>query len=245
MTAAPIPNAPGTGTEAADDADGVSTESGKVTERLLEAATSVFAERGFEAARVAEIARRAGLTTGAIYARWPGKRDMLIDAVDHILPRILPRSRLSQVGATEMLPPEMIAALGTSLMAADDVGALRDVMLQAFVSARRDEEFRATVCRALNEEADQLRSIVSAGKSEGFFDPVLSTTAIVMLCQAVGLGTHLVRSAGLEDHNIPALDEWNALVARLIAAAAPTSATALADPSPAVEEESSDDDRLP
>ena len=35
-------------------------------QRLLEAATEVFLEKGYEGTRVAEVARRAGLTTGAI-----------------------------------------------------------------------------------------------------------------------------------------------------------------------------------
>ena len=43
----------------------------KTTARLLEVAAKEFIERGYEAARVSDIARRAGVTTGAIYARWP------------------------------------------------------------------------------------------------------------------------------------------------------------------------------
>ena len=45
--------------------------------RLLAAATAEFAERGYAGARVAEIARRAGVTTGAIYSprgrSWHGR----------------------------------------------------------------------------------------------------------------------------------------------------------------------------
>ena len=47
--------------------------------RLLDAAVTEIAERGPDRATVAAIARRAGLTTGALYARWPGKRDLLND----------------------------------------------------------------------------------------------------------------------------------------------------------------------
>src|SRR4051795_1681918 len=49
--------------------------------RLLDAAAEVFAERGFEGAGVAEIARRAGFTTGAIYSRFAGKADLLAEAI--------------------------------------------------------------------------------------------------------------------------------------------------------------------
>ncbi len=50
--------------------------------RLLAAATEVFAEEGYAGARVAEIARRAGVTTGAIYSRYRGKDELLASAIE-------------------------------------------------------------------------------------------------------------------------------------------------------------------
>ncbi len=50
-------------------------------ERLLTAATEVFLEKGFEGTRVAEVARRAGLTTGAIYGNFESKADLLTAAL--------------------------------------------------------------------------------------------------------------------------------------------------------------------
>ena len=44
-------------------------KSERATEQLLDAATAVFGERGFEAATVSEVARRCGMTSGAVYAR--------------------------------------------------------------------------------------------------------------------------------------------------------------------------------
>ena len=50
-------------------------------ERLVEAAAAVFAERGYDGAGVQEVARRAGLTTGAIYGRFSGKAELLREAI--------------------------------------------------------------------------------------------------------------------------------------------------------------------
>jgi AcrR family transcriptional regulator len=50
-------------------------------QRLLDAATQVFLEKGYEGTRVAEIARRAGLTTGAIYGNFGSKADLLTEAL--------------------------------------------------------------------------------------------------------------------------------------------------------------------
>src|SRR5438445_9574435 len=51
-------------------------------DRLVAAAAEVFAEKGYDRAGVQEIARRAGLTTGAIYGRFTGKAELLHAAIE-------------------------------------------------------------------------------------------------------------------------------------------------------------------
>lgn len=46
--------------------------------RLLDAAETVFAQRGFHGASVEEIAREAGATTGALYANFAGKEELFL-----------------------------------------------------------------------------------------------------------------------------------------------------------------------
>jgi AcrR family transcriptional regulator len=53
--------------------------------RLLEAAETVFARRGFHGASVDEIAREAGATTGALYAHFAGKEDLFLQLLDHTM----------------------------------------------------------------------------------------------------------------------------------------------------------------
>src|SRR5215210_5207693 len=50
-------------------------------ERLVAAAIEVFRRDGYERARVQDIARAAGLTTGAIYANYRGKAELLSEAI--------------------------------------------------------------------------------------------------------------------------------------------------------------------
>lgn len=190
----------------------------EATERLLDAAVAVFAECGFEAAKVAEIARRAGLTTGAIYSRWPGKSALILDAVRHIAPQCMHLP----AAAAEMSAPETLAAVGTDLMSTEKIQA-RDVMVEALVSARRYDSFGAAVSDSMKQEVAKLSAVVSKGKTEGSIDPELSTHAIVALYQALGLGMHLVGLSQPEDGHVPAA-EWDALIRRLIAAVTPPSA---------------------
>ncbi|HKE75173.1 MAG TPA: helix-turn-helix domain-containing protein, partial [Acidimicrobiales bacterium] len=50
-------------------------------ERLLDAAARVFELKGYEGATVAQIAREAGVSSGAIYAHYASKADLLADAL--------------------------------------------------------------------------------------------------------------------------------------------------------------------
>lgn len=49
--------------------------------QIVEAAREVFAEKGYEAAAMAEIARRVGVVEGAIYRHFGGKRDLLFEVL--------------------------------------------------------------------------------------------------------------------------------------------------------------------
>jgi AcrR family transcriptional regulator len=62
-------------------------------EALLEAALAVFLEDGYGGASLAEIARRAGVGTPAIYRRWPTKADLAMAVVEHLSePEAIPDS---------------------------------------------------------------------------------------------------------------------------------------------------------
>lgn len=51
-------------------------------ERLLAAAKSVFARRGYHGASVEEIAAEAGFSTGALYSNFEGKEDLFLALMD-------------------------------------------------------------------------------------------------------------------------------------------------------------------
>src|SRR3954451_20119025 len=51
-------------------------------QRVLDAAARVFGRSGYEGARVAEIAKAAGLSVGAIYNHYPSKAELLAAVVE-------------------------------------------------------------------------------------------------------------------------------------------------------------------
>jgi AcrR family transcriptional regulator len=194
-----------------------------ITDRLLTAAIEVFIERGIEKAGVALIARRAGLTTGAIYSRWEGKQELLLDALAVVLMQQIAQLLAAGPGASAA---DVLGSLGADLMNREFTGDA--LMLEALVMARRDPVFRTTLHDRMADEESHLAALIDNGKDAGIIDPTLSTRAILTLCQAISLG--FVVMGAIEKPTADA-DEWNTVIHRLVTAALPAT-----DPEPDYED---------
>ena len=198
-TPASQPRSPGRGSSAEES-----------TERLLDAAASEFGENGFEGARVAHIARRCGLTTGAVYSRWLTKQELFLAAVE----QRASRGTEKVAGRSDLSTLEKLAAMGSALAATGDEAG--NLLLEACVIARRDDEMIEGVARSLDEEAAVIAGMVEEGKAAGEVDPALSTEAIVFACQSLSLGVRLAAAAAPRRGGQPSADDWNELMARFI-----------------------------
>ena len=56
-----------------------------VDQRILQATTSLLAQKGFRGLRVDDVARSAGVPKSTIYRRWPSLTDLAVAAVDDAL----------------------------------------------------------------------------------------------------------------------------------------------------------------
>ena len=194
-----------------------------LTHRLLHAAAEVFAEKGYERAGVAEIARRAGVTTGAIYSRYGGKAELLLEAVDHHVPDSI--DNILNGGSAVSSPTEALSSLGDHLL--DPLDGVHALFLEAVVAARRDPDLADRLRRRVEEEDRRLGKLVDEATTEGLFDPGLDEQSVVRLAHAIGFGMLLTRSMGLE---LPAGENWHEVINRVIAGLAgpPTGETATA-----------------
>lgn len=184
-----------------------------LTERLLAASVELFTERGFEKAGVAAIARRAGVTTGAIYSRWSGKHDMLLDALDVVMSEQL--DALLSADAS-MSAADILSSLGAELLKRP--AAADALFAEALVTSRRDPEFAEMLHRRIAEQETRFALLIDDGKLAGLIDPTLDTDAIVALCHAISVGFAMFGSV---NRPLPGADGWNTVVERLIAAALP------------------------
>ena len=183
--------------------------------RLVSAAIEVFAEKGYDGAGVAEIARRAGLTTGAIYSRFSGKAELLAEAIAAAGGGEL--DRLFAQASDGASVADILAAIGSHLIDSPDP-TNRALLLEAFAAARRDPDVALLLRAALEHRAAELAALIDAGKADGLVDPDLDTAAIVHFAHAVGLGFVLSGTVGADTPDPAA---WNELVLRVVGSVAP------------------------
>ncbi|HKP74085.1 MAG TPA: TetR/AcrR family transcriptional regulator [Longimicrobiaceae bacterium] len=136
--------------------------------RLLDAAEAVLAEGGLEAATVPAIARRAGLSVGAVYRRFPDK-DALLRAVYF---RLFGRVREQNAAR---LDPELYESLRLETLLTAIVRGIvqhyrehRTLLqaLQKYAESHADPEFRRRATELNDEALTQLAAVATAKRAE-------------------------------------------------------------------------------
>lgn len=180
-------------------------------ERLLRAAADVFARRGYEGARVSDIAASAGLSNGALYAYFGSKAELLVGAL-----RAHGRRLLDDVLAHPSRSiTDQLLATGRSLRGRRDPDGY--LVVEALAAARRDPEVARPMRDYVRDRADVLAEQVRDAQRTGEIDPAVSPVAVAHLCLALGLGTALLPP---EIHEVD--DEaWAGFLARLLTALSP------------------------
>ena len=186
-------------------------------ERLLRAAADVFAERGYDGTRVADIAAAAGVSNGALYAHFPSKADLLVDAL-----RTHGRRLLADLFAADpdRSITDMLLAIGRWLPRRRDPSGY--LIVEALVAARRDQGVARPMRDYIGERAGWLSELVRLAQAGGELDPALSPNALAHFCLLLAMGSALVPPSlhAVGD------DEWAALLARLATALTPPGVTA-------------------
>lgn len=184
----------------------------ELRDRLLDAAAEIFAESGYEGARVQQIAERAGMTTGAMYNRFSGKSELLLEALDRHSEPLLDVLLQAQLPTAEVL----------SALAADLIDGTESpgqaLLFESLLAARREPELAQRLRPVLADERSRLAGMVHGDQGEGRIDAEVDVTSVVTFCQAVGLGMGLLR---MIDAQLPDADAWQELIMRLITAVEP------------------------
>ena len=160
---------------------------------IIEAALAVFVERGFAAARLDDIARRAGVTKGTLYLYFADKQALLRAAVETY---IVPRVRAVQA----VLADDRKGATGALTAAVENwIRVLEDPRLSAMPKLMIGEagnfpEFaRYYVTQVIEPGLGALAGAIARGIERGEFrpvDPVLASRLLVAPMVFMALWKH-------------------------------------------------------
>lgn len=191
------------------------TLKGSVTRsRIIESATDLFATEGYASVTIREVAARSGVTTGAIYATFRGKADLLIEAVrasvtadlaeipDEILDRSLPQMDAFQF--TSGGSPRRTR--------------LRMLLLEAAVAARADDHVREALRTLFLDQLDDWTVSHETWQQIAGVDPELDMRNLTALLMCIELGAGVLRAVGVE---LPTSEHTAVLVERMLQALVP------------------------
>lgn len=162
--------------------------------RLVELAADVFAAEGYAAASVRDLARRSGLSSGAIYGTFRGKAELLAAAVE-----------TSIAADLEALPDAVIASELPEIDAYqfatfDDPRRvrLRALLLEAAIAARADPEVREQLRATVNGRLQSWTTAHEEWAAERGVDSSIDTHALVTMLVAIDLGLGVLDALGAD-----------------------------------------------
>jgi len=154
--------------------------------RLIEAARSVFEERGFDGTRMGDIAEAAGVSHGTVYTWFATKEELLHAVIDSITGALY--ASLAVPDATS--PAERIAIANERYLAAyRDTARLMVVVEQAAVA---DPSFRAVLTNLRTIHVERVTKTIRRWQREGVADTSINAqVGAAALCAMVeGFARH-------------------------------------------------------
>ncbi|HUW03473.1 MAG TPA: TetR/AcrR family transcriptional regulator [Acidimicrobiales bacterium] len=191
--------------------------------QLIAAAAEVFAAKGYEGARVSDIAEAAGLSTGAVYAHYSGKADLLLHALAarsaEAVDRTVGTDRDSVLDALERSGSHLRTRRADPLL-----------LLEGVTAGRREPELASVLRAQVAESRAHLAERVRAEQRDGSVRRGARPDAVAHLSLLLGLGALVADALELEP---PPDDDWDAVIAGMVDSIRRTKVPATSAASPA------------
>jgi AcrR family transcriptional regulator len=162
---------------------------------ILQAATEVFAEQGFAAVTVAEIAKRAGIGKGTVYEYFSSKDDLLFAVFEWMNERILKRfeTLLAEEGTTRERLRRM---LGIAAEVTCEQVEMQAVVLDFWAASRgtkSEERYNQSCVESFRTYRLLAADVIREGQAAGELNPAVDAdaTAVMMVAAIDGLGVQI------------------------------------------------------
>jgi AcrR family transcriptional regulator len=186
----------------------ISTENdrGDKRPRLVEAASAVFAEKGYASTRVADIAERAGVGKGTVYEYFSSKEELLFAVFEMTNAEISLRmdAALADGASTEEQLHNLLR-LGAEVIT--EQIEMQPVILDFWAASRGkglEETYRKAVVSSYTFFRELLANFIHDGQQRGEFKTAIDAEALAATIVATvdGLGIQLFFDRSLDPHRI-------------------------------------------
>jgi AcrR family transcriptional regulator len=187
---------------AAGQADTAPVESTRT--RLLSAAYDLLVKDGYHATTVQGIARKAGLTTGAIYANFANKQELMACAV---LERwtVIEQQFVGQAMETGDVSDVLVTYLAQHVAA--EATPEHQLLTEVTGAVLRDGGEISPLRTGVQVVEALVRSNIEQAQADGQIDPALDIDALVSVIVSVYLGAITTKSWGLPQPKLEATVE--------------------------------------
>lgn len=170
--------------------------------QIIEAAMTVFAEKGFSQARMDDIARESGVSKGLIYWYFKSKDEIITAILDNMISR-----DLEQASALDDLPSAREKLLAFTRRSVDSLVKMKPLMpilFEFWSLMMRRKSGRQTMHKYYRAYLDAIIPIIQQGIDRGEFRPV-DAESVAVAAGAIFEGTiilwaYVPETAMLEKH---------------------------------------------
>jgi AcrR family transcriptional regulator len=160
---------------------------------LIELAAELFAEQGYVQTSIRDIARRGGVTSGAIYGHFRNKADLLVAAINDRTAEELEARSIGTSGA-----PDYVEILTRHALAYPQRRRLRALIVQGAAAAQTDSETRDSL---REEQLSHLNVWIQGYERDRVrlgIDPSVDLRTAVIFTWAVEVGLGVLEGVGIE-----------------------------------------------
>ena len=156
-------------------------------QHLLDVAETHFSRQGYDAARIAEICREAGVTKGAFYHHFASKQALFLELLNRWLVGLdvqLEAARTVEAGVSQALL--RMAEMASSIL--EEAGDRLPILFEFWIQAARDPDIWGAAIDPYRRYRDFFADMICTGMEAGTLrrvDPELAAQMLVSL--AVGL----------------------------------------------------------
>lgn len=165
--------------------------------QILEAAAEVFTQKGFAAATIPEIARKAGLAPGTIYLYFPSKRELFVKIVENFM--VSPLLALFEKAGSEDFKSVLKIALDDRIAFLQSSFLNRIILLMSEI--QRDQELKEYFYKVILQPLfERMGRVYGAQQSSGAFRRI-DPEVVTRLIGGMMIGSAMLRN--LEGQNSP------------------------------------------